>query len=62
MNNDGILRRGNVVELIPQQSVVKLDLGDRIRLSAAQFHRLSRAFLADIESKFVNAKDSSATR
>jgi hypothetical protein len=62
MNNDGILRRGNVVKLIPQQSVVKLDLGDRIRLSAAQFRRLSDAFFADIESKFVNAKDASATR
>jgi hypothetical protein len=62
MNNGGILRGGNVVKLIPQQSVVKLDLGDQIRLSAEQFGRLSQAFLADIESKFVKAKDPSAAR
>jgi hypothetical protein len=37
MNNDGVLRGNNVIKLIPEQSVLKLNIGDRIRLSAAQF-------------------------
>jgi hypothetical protein len=53
MNNDGVLRGNNVIQLIPDQSVVKLEIGDRIRLSAAQFERLSTAFLAEIEARFV---------
>ena len=53
MNNDGVLRDNNVIKLIPDQSIVKLNIGDRIRLSAAQFDRLSKAFFAEIESKFL---------
>jgi hypothetical protein len=53
MNNDGVLRGYKVIKLIPDQSVGKLNIGDRIRLSAAQFERLSKAFFAEIESKFV---------
>jgi hypothetical protein len=53
MNNDGVLRGNNVIKLVPDQSVVKLEIGDRIRLSAAQFERLSTAFLAEIEARFV---------
>jgi hypothetical protein len=53
MNNDGVLRGGNVVKLIPDESVLKLDTGDRIGVSAAQFQRLAKAFFADLESKFV---------
>jgi hypothetical protein len=53
MNNDGVLRGNNVIKLIPDQSVLKLDIGDRISLSAGQFERLSKAFLAEIEARFV---------
>lgn len=42
-----------MVELIPDQSVLKLGVGDRIRLSAAQFERLSTAFFSDLRSKFL---------
>jgi hypothetical protein len=52
MNNDGILRASNVIKLIPEKSVVKLGIGDRIRLTAEDFERLSAAFFAEIESKF----------
>jgi hypothetical protein len=45
MNNDGVLRGRNVIKLVREQAVVKLDIGDRIRLSAAQFERLAKAFL-----------------
>ena len=53
MNNDGVLRGNNVVRFVPDQSVLKLDIGDRIRLSAAQFEQLAKAFFAEIERKFV---------
>jgi hypothetical protein len=53
MNHDGVLRGNKVVKLIPDQSVLKLNIGDRIWLSAAQFERLSKAFLTEIQSKFV---------
>lgn len=53
MNNDGVLRGNNVIKLNPQESVLKLDIGERIRLSAEQFERLSEEFLADLRAKFV---------
>ncbi|MEA2441098.1 MAG: hypothetical protein QOH76_2522 [Thermoleophilaceae bacterium] len=52
MNNGGILRGNNVIKMTPEESVLKLDVGDPIRPSAAQFERLAEAFLAEIESKF----------
>jgi hypothetical protein len=53
MNNDGVLRGNNVIKLIPEQSVLKLNIGDGIRLSAAQFERLATAFFAEIERRFL---------
>jgi hypothetical protein len=32
---------------------VKLKVGDRIKLTAAEFDRLYKAFLADLAAKFV---------
>jgi hypothetical protein len=53
MNNDGVLRGNNVIKYVPEQSVLKLEPGDRIELSAAQFDRFAKAFFADLEAKFV---------
>ena len=53
MNNNGILRGNNVIKFTPEQSVLKLNIGDPIRLTAEQFGRLSAAFFAEIERKFV---------
>jgi hypothetical protein len=53
MGNDGVLRGNNVIKLLPGQSLSTLDVGDRIRLSAAQFELVSAAFLDEIEAKFV---------
>jgi hypothetical protein len=53
MNNDGVLRASTVVKLVPADTVLKLDIGDRIRLDAAQFERLAKAFFAEIERRFV---------
>jgi hypothetical protein len=49
---DGTLRGNNVIKLVPDESVLKLDIGDRIELTAAQFERLAKAFISEIESKF----------
>jgi hypothetical protein len=53
MNNDGVLRANNVIKLRADQTVLKLDVGDPISLSAAQFQRLSSAFFTEIEAKFL---------
>ena len=53
INNDGVLRTGNVIKLIPEESVLKLNAGDRIRLGATQFERLSRAFFTELKSRFL---------
>jgi hypothetical protein len=53
MNNGGELRGNDVIKYKPEESVLKLELGDPIRIRAAEFERLSTAFLADLESKFV---------
>jgi len=52
MNNDAVLRGSNVVKFVADESVLKLSLGDRIRLSVADFDNLAKAFLADIKRKF----------
>src|SRR4051812_33586324 len=55
MNNGGVLRGNNVIRLKPEESVLQIDVGEPIRLSAEGFHRLSQAFLDEIEAKFVDA-------
>jgi hypothetical protein len=52
MNNDGVLRGNNVIKYDPEQSVAKLNLGERIRLTVAQFDTLSNAVLTDVERRF----------
>jgi hypothetical protein len=53
MNNNGILQASTVLKLIPEQSVLKLQFGDPIRLTAEEFERLAAAFFAEIELKFL---------
>jgi hypothetical protein len=53
MNNGGKLRGNNVINYKPAESVLELELGEEINLDASDFERLSKAFLADIDSKFV---------
>ena len=53
LNNNGILRDSNVIKYIPDQSVVKLNIGDKIRITAEKFERLSAAFFAELERKFL---------
>jgi hypothetical protein len=50
-----VLQGSTVIELVPERSVLKLAVGDRIRLSAEQFARLSGAFLAEPEARLLEA-------
>ena len=51
LNNDGVLRVGNVVKYKAAESVLKLNAADRIRLSADQFEQPATAFFAELEGK-----------
>lgn len=53
LNNDGILRGINAIKFVPEESVTKLHIGDRIRLTAAEFERLAAAFFAEIKARFL---------
>jgi hypothetical protein len=53
MNNGGELRGNNVIKYKPEESILKLEVGQSIRLSASDFERLAQAFFADLEAKFV---------
>jgi hypothetical protein len=53
MNNGGVLHASTVIKVIPAQSVLKLQFGDPIRLTQEQFERLSAAFFAELEHKFL---------
>ncbi|MBW8011742.1 MAG: hypothetical protein FVQ83_10965 [Chloroflexi bacterium] len=55
MNNNGILQGQNVIKYKPDQSVVKLNIGDKIRLTAEEFERLSAAFFVELESKYLQS-------
>lgn len=53
MTNGGVLRGNNVITYVPADSVLGLEIGDRISLTREQFERLSEAFLAEIERRFI---------
>jgi hypothetical protein len=55
LNNDGILRGNNVIKFIPDQSVLGLEIGERIEPGATEFQALVGAFLREIEARFVTA-------
>jgi hypothetical protein len=53
IENDGQLRGNSVIKYKPDDSVLKLEPGEPIRLSAPDFERLSNAFFAELQAKFV---------
>ena len=53
INNGGVLRGNNVIKVVPDESVLKLQIGDPIRLSGDDFERLAAAFFAELDRKFV---------
>jgi hypothetical protein len=53
INNDGVFRANKVIKVEPEETVLKLEPGERVALSADQFEQLARAFLGEIDAKFV---------
>ena len=49
----GVFREDTVIRYVPASSVLGLRTGDRIRLTADDFARLSEAFLVELEKRFV---------
>lgn len=44
---------GASIKLPPDKSLLKLKVGDDVKLSEADFVRLSKAFFAEIEKKYL---------
>jgi hypothetical protein len=53
ISDGGVLRRSNVIKLVPEESVTKVAVGEQIALGADDFERLSAAFFAEIERRFI---------
>ena len=53
MDDDGILTKSTVLKLDPDESATKIQLGERIELTAEQFDRLCAAFFAELKTRFV---------
>jgi hypothetical protein len=47
------MRDDKQIKLTPDRSVVKLNVGDPIRLTGTEFERLSAAFFAELERRFL---------
>ena len=54
-NNHGVLRVGNALKFIPEETVLGLHPGDAIALSRGDFERLSAAFFAELQKRFLDA-------
>ena len=54
LNNGGEFRDNNVIKYKPEQAVLKIEPGQPIKVDAAQFERLSKAFFENLEAKFVS--------
>jgi hypothetical protein len=54
INNCGQLHGNNVIKYKPEESVLKLMPGDPIEINGAQFERLSKAFLTELDARFVH--------
>jgi len=47
------MRADRQIKLPPERSVLKLEVGDPIKISAADFERLSAAFFTELERRFL---------
>jgi hypothetical protein len=53
LEGGGVLTADKTIKYKPEASVLKLDVGDEIRIDAAQFRQLLKAFIREIELKFT---------
>jgi hypothetical protein len=49
----GVFEEKSPIEYIPEQSVLKLETGDSVRLTESGFERLASAFFVDLKGKYV---------
>jgi len=52
LQNGGVMIADKTIKLNPAKSVLKLQVGDKIALTEADFARLSKAYFAEIKSRF----------
>jgi hypothetical protein len=52
-DNGGIFRGSTVITYVPEQAVVGLRPGDRIRLTREDFERLAAGTFAELEEKYL---------
>lgn len=48
------LRTNKVIKYVPEQAVAQVAPGDEIKLGAAQFDRLAKAYFAEIAARFAS--------
>ncbi len=53
MNDNNILTADNTIKYKPENSIVKYQPGDEIKLKQEDFLKLSKVFFAEIESKYL---------
>ena len=53
MENNGVLKADKSIKLSPAKSVLGCQAGDEIKLKEADFVRLSEAFFAEIEGRYL---------
>jgi hypothetical protein len=53
MSNNSVMTADKTIKYDPDKSVLKYRIGDEIKLTEADFIRLSAAFFADIERKYL---------
>jgi hypothetical protein len=54
IDHDGAFHRNKVIKLVPEQSVLGLEDGQQIAISREDFERLTDAFLAELDSRFLS--------
>ena len=53
LHDNGKLAADKTIKWRPEQSVLGYSVGDEIRLTTADFSRLSKAFFTELESKYL---------
>jgi hypothetical protein len=53
MNHNGKMTPEKAIKYVPEKTVLGYGAGDEIKLTAADFQRLSDAYLTEIEKKFL---------
>ncbi len=53
LQNHGVMSADKTIKYNPSKSILKLQIGEEIKLTESDFVRLFRAFSAEIETKFM---------